>query len=47
MNPVIAGYISYSDVVNGNLNLFDFFIMNKVLQYKNKYEEVQIGCLKA
>lgn len=34
MNPVIEGYISYSDLKNGNLNLYDLYLLNQVLERK-------------
>ena len=35
MNPVIEGYISYSDLKNGTLNLYDVYILNQVIEKKN------------
>lgn len=34
MSPVIEGYISYSDLKNGTVNLYDLYILNKVLERK-------------
>lgn len=34
MNPVIEGYISYSDLKNGTLNLYDVYLLNKILDKK-------------
>ena len=39
MNPVIAGMISYSDLKNGTVNLYDLYIMNESLDYENKVKE--------
>lgn len=39
MNPVIEGYISYSDLKNGNLNLYDLYLLNKVLERKAQVME--------
>lgn len=39
MTPVNAGFIKYTDLINGGLTLFDLFIMNEFLQYRNDYEE--------
>jgi hypothetical protein len=36
MNPVIEGYISYSDLKNGTLNLYDLYLLNKVLERKSE-----------
>lgn len=34
MNPVIEGYISYSDLKNGTLNLYDLYLLNRVIDKK-------------
>ena len=34
MNPVIEGYISYSDLKNGTLNLYDLYLLNQVIDKK-------------
>lgn len=34
MNPVIEGYISYSDLKNGTLNLYDIYLLNQVIDKK-------------
>lgn len=47
MNPVLAGYIGFADLLSGKLNLYDIFILNEVLKYKNKYDEELAECLKA
>lgn len=39
MNPVIEGYIKYSDLKNGSLNLYDLYILNKVLERKAQVME--------
>ena len=39
MNPVIEGYISYSDLKNGTLNLYDLYLLNKVLERKAQVME--------
>jgi hypothetical protein len=39
MNPVIEGYISYSDLKNGTLNLYDLYLLNEVIEYKNKLSD--------
>lgn len=36
MNPVIEGYISYSDLKNGTLNLYDLYLLNQVLNRKSE-----------
>lgn len=45
MNPVIEGYISYSDLKNGTLNLYDVYLLNRVIDKKTeviKEEELKI-----
>ncbi len=37
MNPVMKGYISYSDLKNGTLNLYDLYILNEAIESENKY----------
>lgn len=39
MNPVLEGYISYSDLKNGTLNLYDLYILNEVIMYKGRLAE--------
>lgn len=39
LNPVIKGYISYSDLKNGTLTLWDLFLMNDMIDYHNRVEE--------
>jgi len=39
LNPVIEGYISYSDLKNGTLNLYDIFVLNEVINYKERLAE--------
>lgn len=34
MNPVIEGYISYSDLKNGTLNLYDVYLLNQIIDKK-------------
>ncbi len=36
LNPVLEGLISYSDLKNGTINLYDLFVMNELLEYKAK-----------
>ena len=36
LNPVMEGLISYADLKNGTINLYDLFIMNELLEYKAK-----------
>lgn len=38
MNPVIEGYISYSDLKNGTLNLYDLYLLNEVIAYKGRLD---------
>ena len=35
MAPVIEGYISYSDLKNGTLNLYDLYLLNEVIEKKH------------
>lgn len=39
MNPVIEGYISYSDLKNGTLNLYDVYILNRIIDRKHSIIE--------
>ena len=39
MSPVIEGYISYSDLKNGTINLYDLYVLNKVLERKSEVIE--------
>lgn len=32
----MEGYIAYSDLKNGTLNLYDLYILNELIQYKMK-----------
>ena len=32
----MEGLISYSDLKNGTINLYDLYIMNELLEYKDK-----------
>ena len=41
MNPVIEGYISYSDLKNGTLTLYDVYVLNQFIDYKGKLIEKQ------
>ena len=36
LNPVLEGLISYADLKNGTLNLYDLFVMNELIIYKQK-----------
>lgn len=36
---MIEGYISYSDLKNGTLNLYDIFVLNEVIRYKENLQE--------
>ena len=40
MNPVVNGYISFAQLKNGEVNLFDIFIMNELITYKQDYESI-------
>ena len=35
MNPVLEGYISYSDLKNGSLNLYDVYLLNQMIDRKH------------
>lgn len=39
MGPVIEGYISYSDLKNGSINLYDLYILNELMNKKNEVIE--------
>lgn len=41
MNPVLEGYISYSDLKNGTITLYDVYVLNQVIEYKEKLAEKQ------
>lgn len=41
MNPVVEGYISYSDLKNGTINLYDLYVLNQVIEYKEKLADKQ------
>ena len=41
MNPVLEGYISYSDLKDGTLTLYDVYVLNQVIEYKDKLAEKQ------
>lgn len=36
LNPVLEGLIGYADLKNGTLNLYDLFVMNELIIYKQK-----------
>lgn len=46
MNPVLEGYISYSDLKNGTLNLYDLYILNKSIEKKTQAMEEENRKLK-
>lgn len=37
--PVAKGYISYADLVNGTVNLYDVYMLNKIIEYQNVLED--------
>lgn len=37
--PVSKGYISYSDLVNGTVNLYDVFVLNDIIDYQDTISE--------
>ena len=39
MNPIEAGLVEKWQAVYGDLNLWDFYVMNKYLKYKNQVNE--------
>jgi len=39
LNPVIEGYITYSDLKNGTLNLYDLYMLNKLVDKKHQVIE--------
>lgn len=39
MNPIEAGLVEKWRAVYGDLNLWDFYVMNKYLKYKNQVNE--------
>lgn len=41
--PVEAGYIKYTDLLNGGLTLFDVEIMNKAIDYNDKIKRLING----
>ena len=41
--PVEAGYIRYTDLLNGGLTLFDIEIMNEAIDYNAKIKRVLNG----
>jgi hypothetical protein len=38
LNPVIAGYITYKELKDGSMNLYDIFILNELIKYKSDFE---------
>jgi len=36
LNPVLEGYISYADLKNGAINLYDLYVMNELIAYKQR-----------
>lgn len=32
----MKGYISYADLKNGTLNLYDLYLLNSLINYENK-----------
>lgn len=46
LNPVAAGLISYSDLKSGNINLYDLYVMNEMLDYKVKVEDDAVRKIK-
>lgn len=39
MNPIEAGLVEKWQAVYGDLNLWDFFVMNDYIKYKNQVNE--------
>jgi len=46
LNPVLEGLISYADLKNGTLNLYDLFVMNELIVLKNNEQIKEIKELK-
>ena len=42
LNPVMKGYISYADLKNGTVNLYDMFVLNELINYEQRVQEEQI-----
>jgi hypothetical protein len=40
LNPVINGYITYADLKNGSICLYDIFILNELQNYKTDYDDL-------
>ncbi len=40
LSPVIRGYIKYTDLLNGNLTLFDIRKMNEAISYLAESEKI-------
>lgn len=40
MNAVLEGYVSFKDLKDGSINLYDLFVINEAILYKNDYEIV-------
>ena len=41
LNPVLEGYISYADLTNGSLTLYDIYVLNRIIDYKQELAEKQ------
>jgi hypothetical protein len=40
LNPVINGYIPYTALKDGNMTIYDIFILNELILYKNDYDNL-------
>jgi hypothetical protein len=38
MRPVVEGFISYADLSNGGLTLYDIFVLNEFITYRADYD---------
>jgi hypothetical protein len=38
LNPVINGYIPYTALKDGSVNLYDIFVLNELIKYKDDYD---------
>lgn len=42
----MKGYISYADLKNGTINLYDLYVLNNLIKYENKMVEEEERKLK-
>jgi hypothetical protein len=40
LNPVINGFMTYGNLKDGSINLYDLFVLNELIAYQSDFDKI-------